>query len=202
MRSINDTIKVVKVDTWKKSHRSRWFLNISVISSIFFLPAKMSTQFARWNHRSLINKINRNLQTERACNIVIFERRMIAYSSLRLYLPLIRLSTLPLFLCWIKQLITLHCGTRRQWRPLLLYRAIHKAKRPALLREETDEWGIRRTYIYHLLLDLRIHIRSFILLDIFFIETALSRYIDFISDQLLPRSMDFERSWGQKGIDL
>lgn len=71
---------------------------------------------------------------------------MIAYSSLRLYLPLIRLSTFPLFLCWIKQLITLHCGTRRQWRPLLLYRAIHKAKRPALLREETDEWGIRSTY--------------------------------------------------------
>lgn len=144
---------------------------------------------------SLITKSIVIFKQNSACNIVIFERRMIAYSSLRLYLPLIRLSTLPLFLCWIKQLITLHCGTRRQWRPLLLYRAIHKAKRPALLREETDEWGIRRTYIRPPL-DLRIHIRSFILLDIFFIETALSRYIDFISDQLLPRStMDFERSW-------
>lgn len=151
----------------------------------------ISTLRNRWmKPYSLISKINRNLQTERACNIVIFERRMIAYSSLRLYLPLIRLSTLPLFLCWIKQLITLHCGTRRQWRPLLLYRAIHKAKRPALLREETDEWGIRRTYTtFHSIFESTFdHSYPWIFS---LSRPSLSRYIDFISEQLLPRSMDF-----------
>lgn len=67
---------------------------------------------------------------------------MIPYSSLRSYLPLMHLS---LSLCWIKQLITLHCGTRRQWQPFLLYLTAHKAKERSTARR--NRWmGIRCTY--------------------------------------------------------
>lgn len=90
------------------------------------------------------NKIrdgNRNLETQ---YIVIFGRKMILYSSLRSYLPLVRGSP-PLPLCWIKQLITLHCGTRRQWQPFLLSCAAHKAKERSTARR--NRWmGIRCTY--------------------------------------------------------
>lgn len=64
--------------------------------------------------------------------------------SSRSCLPFVRF-TISLSLCWIKQLITLHCGTRRQWQPFLLFSAAYKAEKRSTVGR--NRWiDVRCTY--------------------------------------------------------